>query len=415
MMNSTKPWGTYRPAHHLDRASASFDAFGRLRVSTPDTIFDSKLSFGKLPVYWDEVVSANATSTHVEVNACVDMTVSANNAYVIRQTRQRWNYQPGKSALLTCTFKMPTAQGVTSRVGLMHGNYTAPHNIHDGLYFEIENGIPHCAIAKGTESGGLVSTNRVAQSDWNMDQLDGSGPSGKVVDWSKCQILQIDYQWLGVGGVRFGIEVDSVMVYIHEFFHAGLVDSVYMHNGSQPVRYEIRSTGGTGTLCHICTSVASEAGLAKTGITTCEDTNGTLIPCVALVTTLLMAIRIDPANPDMQLLIEKVYTLNTAANTNYRWVLLWNPTIIGTPNWLTTAGSPVQTWKNLGTGITMSGGIPLDSGYASRDSRQSNTLTYPSIAPGVSIAGTPDIMALGIESIGGTSSCSGGLGIRQLI
>lgn len=409
------PWGPQRPTPHLSRTSPLFDAFGRLRVGQLETLFDSKLSYGKLPILWDEVVSANASSTHVEVDSCVNLAVTANNAYAIRQTRQRWNYQPGKSQLLTCTFKMPTAAGVTSRVGLVHGNNAAPHAIHDGVFFEVADGVASVNIVKGTESGGVVTTEKALQSEWNMDRLDGNGPSGKVADWSKAQILFLDFQWLGIGGVRFGFEVDSVVVYVHEFFHAGAVNSVYMHNGTQPIRYEIRSTGGSGTLSQICSSVSSEGGSQKTGITTAIDTNGTLVSCAAGSVQMLLAIRIAQSNPDVQLLIEKLYALNTAANTAYRWVLIWNPTITGTPNYVQETGSPVEVWRNAGTNITMAGGTVLDSGYASRDNRQTNTLTEPSVHPGVGINGTPDVLALGIESIGGTSSCSGGLGIRQLV
>lgn len=408
-------WGRLSPSMRLSRTSPLFDAFGRLRVGQLETLFDSKLSYGKLPILWDEVISANASSTHVEVDSCVQMAVTANGAHVIRQTRQRWNYQPGKSQVLLCTFKMPTAAGVTSRVGLMHGNSASPHTVHDGLFFEVSNGVASVNIVKGTESGGIVQTEKALQANWNMDKLDGSGPSGKTVDWSKAQILMIDFQWLGVGGVRFGFEVDSTMVYVHEFLHAGMVDSVYMHNGTQPIRYEIRSTGGTGIMCQICSSVASEGGAQKTGITTAIDTNGTLISCAAAAIQMLLAVRIDPDNPDVQLLIEKLYALNTAANTSYRWVLLWNPTIAGTPNWVQVAGSPVEVWRNTGTNITMTGGTALDSGYTSRDNRQTNETTAPSVHPGMSIAGVPDILALGIESIGGTSSCSGGLAVRQLV
>lgn len=411
----SRPWSPRFPSHKLDRSSPLFDAFGRLRTSTIETIFDSKLSFGKLTEYWDEVVSANASSTHIDVNSCVNMSVTANGAYVIRQTRQRWNYQPGKSQALACTFKMPVSAGVVSRVGMMHGNYAAPHTVHDGLFFEVADGVASCNIVHGSEIAGIVGTEKALQSEWNIDKLDGTGPSGKVADWSRCQILQVDYQWLGVGGVRFGFEVDSVMVYVHEFFHAGVTDVVYMHNGSQCVRYEIRSTGGSGTMSHICSSVMSEGGLQKTGITTTADTDGVLVSCPAGAIQMLLAMRIDPANPDLQLLVEKVYTLNTAANTNYRWTLTLNPTITGTPNWVAIPNSSLQQWQNAGTSITMTGGILLDAGYASRDSRQVNVPTNPAINPGVSIAGVADILALGIESIGGTSSCAGGIGIRQLI
>jgi hypothetical protein len=405
-----------RPSPKLNRASALFDAFGRLRVSDVPPLFDSKLSLGKLPLYWDEAVSANASSLHVEVDSCVNLTVTANGAYAVRQTRQRWNYQPGRSQNILATFKASTAQGVTCRVGPFHGNFTAPYTPHDGIYFKVSNGIASCNIVKGTETGGVVSSQKALQSEWNIDRLDGTGPSGHVADWSKAQILAIDFQWLGIGGVRFGIEVYSVTHYVHEFKHAGIVESVYMHNGTQPIRYEIRSTGGTGTLMQICTSVSSEGGASKTGITTAVYTDGVLVSCPAGVIEMLLAIRIDPGNPDCQLLVEKAYSLNTAANTSYRWVILFNPVISGTPSWVALPGGvPIQVWQNTGTAITMTGGLPLDSGYASRDNRQSSDTTDPSVNPGISINGTPDIIALGIESIGGASTCAGGLGIRHLV
>ena len=411
----TDNWDANRAAQHLSRKAALFDAFGRFRISTPETIFDSKLSVGKLPIFWDELVSGGAQSLHVPVDSCVRMSVSGNGDLAIRQTRQSWNYQPGKSQLGIMTFKMPTAQGVTSRAGLFHGLHAAPQNVLDGIYFEIENGVAYCCISKGSLSGGVVSTTRIPQGSWNLDRLDGTGPSARVADWSKAQILMIDYQWLGVGGVRFGFEVDSVMVYVHEFMHAGLVQAVDMQSGTQPIRYEIRSSGGAGSMDHICSSVASEAGTKRTGVTTSEDTNGTLVSCAAGSTQMLMAIRLSASQPNVQLLIESIHVLNTAANTSVRYVLLHNPTIVGTPNWQTSANSVLEVWKNSGQNITMSGGTQLASGYASKDTREANKVTDPSVGPGVGIDGTPDIIALGIESIGGTSTCSGAIGVRQLV
>ena len=151
------------PALKLRRSSALFDAFGRFRVSGVETLFDSKLSFGKLPLFWDEVVSANASSTHVEVDSCVNLSVSANGAFAIRQTRQRWNYLPGKSQCLICTFKVPTGANLTSRVGLFHGNNASPHTPHDGIFFEMSNGIASVNIVKGTDSGGVVGTESVSR------------------------------------------------------------------------------------------------------------------------------------------------------------------------------------------------------------------------------------------------------------
>jgi len=413
-MRFFRNWGINRPDTRLDRTNTFLDAFGRLRISEPQTLFDSKLSSSALPEYWDRVAFGTASNTWDRANACVHMAVATNNDYAIAQTFQRWNYLPGKSQLILATFKAPIAQGVTSRIGLFHGNYATPHTAHDGVYFQVADGVASVNIIKGTESAGIAATESAPQSQWNMDRLDGSGPSGMVADWTKAQILQIDFQWLGVGGVRFGFEVDSVMVYVHEFYHAGMVDSVYMHSGTQPVRYEIRSTGGAGTLDHICSSVSSEGGSYRTGITTSMDTNGTLISCPVSSIQMILAVRIDKDNPDVQAFIESVGALNTA-NNSIRWVILRNPTITGTPNWVQGPLDSLEVWRNAGANITMTGGLQLDSGYASRDTRQTNDIVSPTIGPGISINGTSDVFALGIEGIGGNATCSGKIGVRVLV
>ena len=159
-----------------------FDPFGRSRVSTPETVFDSKLSFGKLSVFWSESLGGTATSTHVDIEACVDMAVSQNGDYAIRQTRQRWNYQPGKGQLFLGTGRLSTAQGVICRLGVFHGNYVSPFDPHDGLYFQCEDGVVSVNIRKGNNTLGTYSLNSVPQSQWNCDRLDGSGPSGRTVD-----------------------------------------------------------------------------------------------------------------------------------------------------------------------------------------------------------------------------------------
>ena len=78
--------------------TSSIDAFARLRIAQPYTLLDSKQLHDKQPLFWDEIVAGTATSVHSSVNACTVMTVGASTSdYVIRQTKTRPNYQPGKS------------------------------------------------------------------------------------------------------------------------------------------------------------------------------------------------------------------------------------------------------------------------------------------------------------------------------
>jgi hypothetical protein len=104
----------------------------------------------------------------------------------------------------------------------------------------------------------------VAQADWNLDPMDGTGPSGHTLDMEVAQILLIDFQFLGVGLVRVAFDIDGQVVPVHAFANANRLDiQPYMRTASLPLRYEITNTGATvagATLQAICCQVMSEGG-----------------------------------------------------------------------------------------------------------------------------------------------------------
>src|SRR5574343_989382 len=94
------------------------DPFGRIRVSEPYTLFESKQLHDKQPLVYDEDItdgSGNADSSHVTADACVTMYVESGDT-IIRQSFVALPYQPGKGqyALLTGVLGEQAA-GVTSR------------------------------------------------------------------------------------------------------------------------------------------------------------------------------------------------------------------------------------------------------------------------------------------------------------
>lgn len=58
-----------------------------------------------------------------------------------------------------------------------------------------------------TAQSGEAQTNTfIASGSFNIDTLDGNGPSGMVLDPQKGNVYQIAYQYLGYGNVVFGVE-----------------------------------------------------------------------------------------------------------------------------------------------------------------------------------------------------------------
>jgi hypothetical protein len=113
---------------------------------------------------------------------------------------------------------------------------------------------------------------RIAQSDFNIDKLDGTGPSGYTVDLTKMQMFYIDYSWYGAGFVRWGMRTaDGDVTYAHKLPNNNVNNEAYMRSGNLPGRYESTSIPPTtrvnASIADIDTTVVVEstAGFPEAG------------------------------------------------------------------------------------------------------------------------------------------------------
>jgi hypothetical protein len=106
---------------------------------------------------------------------------------------------------------------------------------------------------------------RFNQKDFNLDKLDGTGPSGYVLDLTKMQMVFIDYSWYGAGKVRFGLRgVDGKIIYFHEIYNNNTNRKAYMRSGNLPGRFEIQSKSKTGTLLTSLSTNTLSAVISRT-------------------------------------------------------------------------------------------------------------------------------------------------------
>jgi hypothetical protein len=98
--------------------SVSNDAFGRLRVSDPFTLFDSSHRYSDNGD-WNIDTTGSGTSTFNANEGLIEMTVdTSSGTEVIRETKKIFAYQPGKSLLIMNTFVLNSAkEGLRQRVG----------------------------------------------------------------------------------------------------------------------------------------------------------------------------------------------------------------------------------------------------------------------------------------------------------
>jgi len=239
------------------------DAFGRLQVAQPQTLLDSQNVYKENTKFYTATSGSGSTTFDADASL-VDMDVTtASGDEVVKETKRVFPYQPGKALEILATFCFNEPKtNLRQRVGYFGAN--------NGIFLEQDDDTVYLVIR--SKSSGTITENRVAQSSWNVDKLDGTGNSGITLDVTKSQIFFIDIEWLGVGTVRCGFVIDGAFVFAHKFHHANTANvssGTYMTTACLPIRYEITNTGTTAsasTLKQICTSVVSSGGYTPRGL-----------------------------------------------------------------------------------------------------------------------------------------------------
>jgi hypothetical protein len=386
------------------------DAFGRLRVSEPFTLFDSQARYYDHGQF-DSATSGTANVVYVANQSSFQLNVgSANGDSVIRETKRVFPYQPGKSQLTLNTFCFNTPKtNLRQRVGLFGAD--------NGVYFENDGTYNYVVIRSqsyGTEE-------RIRQDAWNGDRLTGAGgvnnPSGITLYPDRTQIFYADVEWLGVGSVRAGFVINGVYVLCHTFNHANQPSNtkVYMTTASLPVRYEITNTGstsGASMMTQICSSVISEGGYTDYGVTEAAGT-GIYQKRLSDANTFypIISIRLAPGRLDSIVLPTQLDFLSTSINY-YQYKLLLNPTLTSA-TWTGTSETGSVQYDTGATSFT--GGTQVQSGYVSaRTQLELSALSFFQYQIGRSIAGVSDILTLVMASTSPNGDILAQLGWQEL-
>jgi hypothetical protein len=338
----------------------NIDAFGRLRISEPFTLFDSSHRFADNGL-WSTETATGGTTTFNANQGLIDLDVTAaSGSEVIRETTKVFSYQPGKSLLVLSTFVMSSAKAnLRQRIGYYGAN--------NGYYLELDNSTVSF-VERSFVTGAVVNT-PVAQASWNVDPMDGSGPSGITLDLTKAQILFMDLEWLGVGTVRIGFVINGNFYVCHKFHHANIIASTYITTASLPLRYEITNTGatsGASTLKQICSTVLSEGGYQLTGLQQAVGTPvttpknlpvaGTFYPVVSL------RLKTSPNRLDAIVICTAISIIATTS-ADYNWQVRASGTTSGGTGWVDAPGNSSVQYNIGGTSFT--GGRILASGFFS--------------------------------------------------
>lgn len=388
----------------------ALDAFGRLVTVTPYTLFDSQNRFAA-DNQFDTSLTTGGTTTYLSNESSVQMNVTAaSGSEVVRQTFRNFPYQPGKGLTFLATFVMGSPKmGLRQRVGYF--------NTQNGTFLQQNDSTVSFVLRSSSlPTPGTPSDIRtVNQADWNVDPMDGTGPSGRVLDLTKNQILYMDFEWLGTGDVRCGFFVDGQPQICHIFHNDNTQTAVYMTTAILPVRYEITNTAATASasaMKQICSSVLNMGGYEqtssdhvarRTAVFTTINTAATFYPIVSirLASTALGAI----------VMPNRVQFLPTTSQ-NYEVALLKNATLTGATWAAAVPTDPNVEFDVAATAISAVGSIVqtdyvTSSGSGGVGNTSESTGYNWDLQLGASLAGVSDTYTLGVRTVSGATTGDG--------
>lgn len=427
------------------------DAFGRNRISEPITLFESKIITNSDPFNWSRLNTSGqleATSFVYNIGQPYMKLFLGSNitGKIVSQSRKYVPYLPGKSALVIVTGSLITRTGstasqATTRIGYFDDKVdktlagTNEIKTGDGWFFQCvddQNGTGNNFTLSIVERSSIDENNPtnptqtdivVPQANWNNDRLDGTGPSGFILDPRNKTLFFFNFQWLGVGIASMGVVVGGKQVTCHVFTHYGTGPLPYSTRPSLPIRYEISRTATVAVpvnLTRVCSTVISEGGFNPTGLpfTVTNRTTGKLSgTATSGVEIPVLAIRTRAGKPRVTTIIQScgIYTFAGATNTHavysvrlYR-IIGQGVTVITGGTWTSVNSESAVEANNAITSFTLTGtknSIVFEQNYAiSRSVNSAGSTSFGNIIDCLSdIAGNPDYYLLTTTTVNGANS-----------
>ena len=323
---------------------AQKDAFGRLRVSQPTEIFSASCEHDARVDFYEDVLSGSASATYNSSLSGVELETTLTGDAAIRQSKQYVRYRPGKGQQIFVTGNFYGQEaGITKRMGYFDDDTQSESN-GDGIFFEVSDSDVY-AVLRSSTSGASVDT-KISRENWSKDKLDGTGPSGEVLDLLKMQVAVFDFGWLGAAVIRWGLVINGEIIIVHEEYPSNNFEWPFMSHASLPVRWEISSGAGgsTGSMLAVCASVQSEGGFNTLGVRRSASVGSTALSTSATAIKPLISIRLKDGYKRSQIIPES-FSIIADGDANYEILILINANLgvsAGSLTWNAVTNSTVE-------------------------------------------------------------------------
>lgn len=381
---------------------AHLDAFSRLRVSEPVTLFASQCQYDAEPLLFETGADGDGSAGAHNADTRMVALAAGETGTSWIQSYEYIPYQAGKSQLILVTGLLGAAvAGATVDVGAF--------DAANGIFLR-QNGTSGLQIVRRTSTSGEVVDNAVNRADWNLDTLNGS--SGKTFDESKVFILVIDAQFLGMGRVRVGFDIDGAIHYVHEFLNAGVLAVPYTQSLALPIQMLVTSAGVAKTAYFKCASVSSEGGLSEDvsyQFSTLEQTVTAGSGARTHLVSLRPATTFNSIANRSRIIINSIEILVTGSNQVY-WELCIGATFSSAPTWAAVNATYSAAEQTTAVGTLNAAGTVIASGYNAASATSKSVTSarlsqrYPITLNKAGSVRANGTLSLLVSGIGGTSA-----------
>ena len=317
----------------------------------------------------------------------IKLEVSANADYAITQTFIRHGYYPGRACQPEFTYvNLAPEDGVVKRVGYFSASTVAPYSAdRDGAYLESADGKISLVIIKN----GTVHESQAP------DAMD-------MGVWKNFNVTLFDFLYLGGTSLTWYQILNGQRDFFLRYNHSGNVADTIFNHPSQPLRAEVRSTGGAGDMTFVCGNVNTMgAGIDGFGTPANIDSGNAYISCNSAGTEYPL-LGVKKNDPTADFVIKGVsVSASAGAAEILRWRLLLNPTLSSALSYSAVTNSYIDKAAGDGTITVTSEGYCIAAGNGG--ARSGNTANISrALRLGMSIAGVYDEIILAVTPLDST-------------
>lgn len=390
-----------------------------------------QMNVNKNPMEFDELVVNGATCTYDSAKSRVNMDITAFNSRAVRQSKLYLQYRIGQEILAVVSGNLAdpavAATNMISRIGI-YENYADIKEDNPGFAWSKYPSAGTAGVFFMYDSTQTVPTDRInavlrridqtdlviPQSAWNIDKLDGTGPSKVNIDWQTQNIFVFEMKNRQGTTFKAGLMNKSSIIFCHEFVETATGKSLTTtYQPCLPVRWEVSGTGeaaATGRLSQGHAIVYAKQARDYNNIRSFGTASDQQIIHVDDMKKNALTLKLSRLFSRCRIQLTRLQIVNTQTGFA-KWELVWEPTGLNAQGQVITAPADdtftfVQSRSGAdvsrNNAIDITGGTVIASGFIGSNTVENIDLDDQAISIMSKINGTSDKIAIRLSGMYGT-------------